>query len=614
MKKIAGYSIILLQILVVFTAKSQSAYPTENERRVSKGNTTYFIDPVNGSDDHTGIRSGHAWKTFNPVNRLILSAGDKVEILSPGTFNESLVLIARGKPSAHVHVHFAPGVYNFYRDQAFKTKFNISNTNDTPDSLKAIALYIQSSAFTDIAGSGAKLVMHGKMLETCVDHSSHVDLTGMTYDYYRPTVSELRVLNTGTDFADLEVNPLSWYTIRDSVLTWEGEGWRYQPISLWQVLDPKTGDLQRTDINMNGIRYAETGKNRIRAWFARNPGFTTGLIYQNRDITRDCTGIFLRRNNNIRLRNVRINFMHGMGIVSQFCENIEIDSLTVRPDPASGLTCAAWADILHFSGCRGKIVISHSYLSGANDDAINVHGTYLRIVGSPRQDQILVRFMHNQTYGFDAFSIGDSIALIRGRSLLQYDSNVVLKIQEINDKDFLLTLKKPLTSSPDVKDAVENISWTPQVWIHHTTITRIPTRGILVTTRKKVILENNSLERTHSSGISIADDAGSWYESGMVRDVTIRKNNFSFCGEPVIILSPENTVKDSGYVHHNISITNNVFHLQSSHALFAKSTSGINIAGNRFYIIDFSKKSSDLFQFQDCQLIRQTGNQLLKMN
>jgi hypothetical protein len=306
--------------------------------------------------------------------------------------------------------------------------------------------------------------------------------------------------------------------------------------------------------------------------------------------------------------------MHGMGIVSQFCDNVEIDSLTVRPDPASGLTCAAWADILHFSGCRGKIVISHSYLSGANDDAVNVHGTYLHIVGSPQPDQLLVRFMHNQTYGFDAFSIGDSIGLIHSESLLQYDSNVVVKIQEINDKDFLLTLKRPLTSSPDVKDVVENVSWTPTVWIHHTIITRIPTRGILVTTRKKVLLENNFFGRTHSSAISIADDARSWYESGMVRGVTIRKNNFSFCGEPVINISPENTVKGNACVHHNISITNNVFHLQSSHALFAKSTSGINISNNKFYVIDISKTFKDLCLFQDCTVIRQAGNQLLKMN
>ena len=60
------------------------------------------------------------------------------------------------------------------------------------------------------------------------------------------------------------------------------------------------------------------------------------------------------------------------------------------------------------------------------------------------------------------------------------------------------------------------------------------------------------------SGIFIADDARSWFESGMVRDVTIRNNNFIECGAPVILIAPENKCND-GYVHRNITITNNLF-------------------------------------------------------
>lgn len=599
-KTVAGKTYQFAGSSITGQEHAATTYPEEGERKVSKGNCTYYIDPVKGSDDYSGTRRTSAWKTFMPVNRLILSAGDKVEIIAPGAFNESLALIARGKKTAHVRVRFAPGLYHFYRERAFKTKLNISNTNDTPDSLKAIAVHIQASSFTDVEGSGATLVMHGKMMETFIDHSSYVDIHGLTYDYYRPTISEMKVLETGADFADLEVNPNSWYAIRDSALTWVGEGWQYQPISLWQVLDTVTDDLQRVNIEMNGLRYEETGKNRIRVRFAGNPGFQKGLIYQNRDITRDCAGIFLQRSEHIGIRNVSIYYMHGMGVVSQFCENISIDSLSVRPNPATGLTCAAWADILHFSGCRGKIRISHSYLSAANDDAVNVHGTYLRIMEAPRPDQLLVRFMHNQTYGFDAFAAGDSIALIHHESLLQYDSNIVIKSEPLNNREFLLTLKKPLAVSPRANDVVENTSWTPEVWIHHTTIARIPTRGILVTTRKKATIENNLFKGTHYSAVCIADDAGSWFESGMVKDVTIRNNTFSFCGAPVISISPENTVSGTGYVHHNIAVTDNIFQLQSNLALYAKSTSGIRITGNRFCLAGQPGNTNNLFRLEDC--------------
>ena len=83
------------------------------------------------------------------------------------------------------------------------------------------------------------------------------------------------------------------------------------------------------------------------------------------------------------------------------------------------------------------------------------------------------------------------------------------------------------------------------------------------------------------SGILIADDARSWFESGRVRDVTIRNNNFMECGGPVILISPEND-RNEGYVHRNIAITNNRFQLTGTNAIFAKSVDGLKITDNLF--------------------------------
>lgn len=587
-------------------AQTPRSYPAIAKRHQSPGKTTYYINPQTGHDSNTGTTSKKPWKTFKPLNSLLLTAGDKVEILAPGDFNESLVLMARGNSSAHVTINFAPGVYNFYPSNAFKRQFHISNTNDKPYELKAIALYLNNCRFVDIKANGAKILLRGKMIETCVDHSETISISGITYDYFRPTVSELQVMNTGPNFADLEIHPDSKYSIKDSLLTWEGEGWRHKPIELWQALDLRTGDLQRTDIAVNDIKYAETGSNMVRAYFKKDPGFKTGLIYQNRDVTRDCAGIFMQRSKNVNLKNIRINFMHGMGVVSQFCENIRMDGVSVKPDLKSGRTCAAWADILHFSGCRGKIEIKNSYLSGANDDAINVHGTYLRIIESPKPNQVRVRFMHDQTYGFDAFTAGDSVAFIHPKSLQQYSDNVVLNVKKLNDKEILLTLKNPVSGDIKSKDVVENVTWTPQVWIHHDTIAKIPTRGVLVTSRRKVIIENNIFQHTHMSAISIANDAASWYESGMVKNLTIRHNRFVQCGEPVIIICPENT-QSNGAVHQNISIINNNFDLQGQQILSAKSTSSIQFMNNNIKakkIVDIK----DMMTLKDCTGVKISGN------
>ncbi|MDN5285888.1 MAG: hypothetical protein JWR38_2162 [Mucilaginibacter sp.] len=585
---------------------ARPSYPIAANRHQSPGKTVYYINPQSGDDQTKGTDIKKPWKTFKPVNRLILSTGDQVKIVAPGDFHESLVLTAHGTSAAHVSISFAPGTYNFYPDSALKKQFHISNTNDTPYALKAIALYVNNSRFVDIKALGAKIVLRGKMIETCVDHSENISISGISYDYYRPTVSELQVTNTGSNFADLKIHPDSKYSIKDSLLTWEGEGWRHQSIALWQVLDPKTGELQRTNIAVDGIKYAETGNNMVRAYFAKDPGFKTGLIYQNRDVTRDCAGIFMQRSKNISLKNIHIYFMHGMGVVSQFCQNISMDDISVKPDPTSGRTCAAWADILHFSGCRGKIMISNSYLSGANDDAINVHGTYLKIIQSPKPKQIKVRFMHNQTFGFDAFASGDSVAFIRSESLQQYSDNVVTSMQKLNDKEFILTLKQPLPAHINPNDVIENITWTPQVWIHHDTIAKIPTRGVLVTTRRKVVIENNIFQRTHMSAISVANDAASWYESGMVKDMTIRNNQFLKCGEPAIIFCPENTQSD-GAVHQNIAIVNNQFDLQGLHVLSAKSTSNIKFTSNTIKT-EKTANVKDMMQLKDCSGVVISGN------
>lgn len=584
-------------------------YLSASDRTKSPGGTTYYIDPRKGNDRNAGTWQTSPWRAFNRLNRLIMYPGDRV-IVSPGTFHRSLYIISKGSARNPVRIIFKPGRFDFYPDSAYKSAFQISNTNDVPDGLKAVALYVSGSKFLKIKGAGSKIMLRGKMIETCIAYSENISIQGLSYDYYRPTVSEMGITRLGENTAEITVNSSSRYSIKDSVLWWEGEGWRAAPGWYWQVFDPKTGSVERTDLKLNGVKFADRGNGKVIAHFDKNPGFREGLIYQNRDVVRDCAGVFMQYSKNIRLKNIRIYFMHGMGVVSQFCENIKMDSLIVRPDEKSGRTCAAWADILHFSGCSGKIEVANCYLSGANDDAINVHGTHLRIVERTAKDQIRVRFMHGQTYGFAAFMPGDSIELVHAKTLNPFMENVVVKAERLNDKEFLLTLKKEVPESLSADDVVENITRTPQVWVHHTVITRIPTRGILVTSRRRVVLENNVFERVRMSAVLIEDDAESWYESGPVRNVAIRNNHFIECGSPVISIHPENGINDKP-VHKNIAITNNLFELTGdSKVLYAKSTSGIDVSGNR--IQSGETAIGVLTEFKDCLDINLTGNQIIK--
>jgi hypothetical protein len=114
------------------------------------------------------------------------------------------------------------------------------------------------------------------------------------------------------------------------------------------------------------------------------------------------------------------------------------------------------------------------------------------------------------------------------------------------------------------------------------TVRHIPTRGFLCATRRKVLIEDNDFHATHMAGILVSSDAGSWFESGCVRDMTIRNNRFHHCGEPVIHIDPCNSAPNDAF-HQNIRIESNTFHLRDKSAIGAKSTSGLRVSGNSIH-------------------------------
>ena len=144
---------------------------------------------------------------------------------------------------------------------------------------------------------------------------------------------------------------------------------------------------------------------RFEGHFSPNQ-FQAGNVLTFRDPYRDNCGGFIHHSKDISLENLQLHFMHGLGIVSQFSENISLLKVAVAPRKNSGRIIAAFADCFHFSGCKGLVRIDSCFTSGSHDDPINVHGTHLKITSVDATKKMIVRFMHHQTYGFDAFLAG----------------------------------------------------------------------------------------------------------------------------------------------------------------------------------------------------------------
>ena len=181
----------------------------------------------------------------------------------------------------------------------------------------------------------------------------------------------------------------------------------------------------------------------------------------------------------------------------------------------------------------------------------------------------------------------------------------------------IIELTRPIPRGMLKGDCLENLSWNPSLTVRNCRFESVNTRGLLVTTRGKVLIEGNTFYRTGMNAILIADDAMSWYESGPVEDVVIRGNEFVECAynstpnNYAIAIAPENhiLVKDY-YVHHNIRIENNIFKVYDAPLMTARSVDGLTFKNNKIiqtHLMDPGVNKPS-FKIVACRHVQISGN------
>ncbi len=544
----------------------------------------------------------------------------------PNSFSNSVAAISKAIETAskveNSVIIFPKGRYDIWPEGATTKEYFISNTStneECPSKFKTIGIFLKNIKNLKIEGSGSTIIYHGKMITFDLDSCENVMILNLTLDFERPTMSEAKIVNIKDNYVDLAVHKDSKYKIIDKHVVWYGESWSSKLLHTIE-LDSSTETMHYSSWNniFNNSEVEEISFNYLRFQIPKDFRTSIGNIVTVRDIIRDQVGMFILNSKNITLTDVNMNYMHGLGIVSQFSENITMNHVVCAPNPSSGRIIASSADFMHFSGCKGLIDINNCIFSGAHDDPINIHGTHLRIIKQLADNKIIVRFMHGQSYGFNSFFKGDDIDFIHAKDLTIFGNNKIKDINKLNNYEIELTLESPLPKNIETNDCVENITWTPNVHIHDCKFSRTNTRGILLTTRRNVTIENNTFFRLGMNAILIGDDAMSWFESGLVKDVLIKGNKFIDCGynggpgNAVIAIAPENTVIDINKpVHKNIRIEDNIFETYDYPILFAKSTKGLTFKGNKIIRTNLLKPCSDnkfTLSFDACSDVKIEGN------
>ncbi len=505
----------------------------------------------------------------------------------------------KGRP---VTIELQNADYHLYRSSASAYLYYVSNTTseaENPDATKHIGLWLKGLKNVTIDGRGARLVMHGEMTGFVIDSCRNIRLEHFTLTSADPTVPEMTVTETGPKHMVVRVHPQSQYTLEDGRLSFRGEGWAWSK-GIAQIYDPEKDITWRSWMPLNdteSITEEEPGV--LRFEYDHAPDARPGQVFQMRDSFRDEVCGLIQYSRNVRLEDLHIAFTSNFSIVSQMARDITLHHLTFEPEAGGGRTCAGFADFVHCSGCSGRILVEDSRFVGAQDDPINVHGTHLAVQEFISPKQLRLRYMHSQSYGFQSFLKGDRVELVDPHTLLPLGAFRVKDSRMESPRELVVTFTKPVPKEIMETEGlvVENTTWTPEVVIRNNYFARIPTRGILVSTRRKVLIENNTFFRMMYSGVLIADDARSWFESGPVRDVTIRDNHFIECGNPVIKIAPEND-RNEGCVHRGIRIENNRFDLSGPLAVYARSVDGLRIFGNT--ILRNGEKVSGAVETPEC--------------
>ncbi len=501
-----------------------------------------------------------------------------------------------------VVIQFEKGRYDFYPEGALKRTYYISNHDQ--DNPKTVGIEIEHFNNVTLKGKGTDLMFHGRMLPLALIESSNVKIQDLNIDFEKPQIAQVKIISNDTIGGSIVFEAAPWvkYKIKDSTFYNTGEGWEMQPTSgiafenATKHIIFNSGDIR---VGTKGVSELSAGKIIAHHW--KNKKLIPGTVIAMRSWHRPAPGIFVHKGKNIRFENVKVHYAEGMGLLAQLTENIYMDGFGVclrgKNDPRYFTT---QADATHFSGCKGEIVSKNGLYEGMMDDAINIHGTYLKMIKKLDDRTVIGKYMHEQSYGFDWGNIQDTVQFIKSKTMDLWDAkNTIVSITPIksnsNDpiKEFRIEFAKALNPEVDPSKTdigIENLSWTPSVIFTGNTIRNNRARGALFSTPKPTLVANNLFDHTSGCAILLCGDSNGWYETGSCRDITIRNNKFINAltsmyqfTSAVISIYPEipDLAGQKNYFHSGIRILDNQFETFDKPILYAKSVDGLIFKGNQ---------------------------------
>lgn len=530
-----------------------------------------------------------------------------------------------------VRLVFSPGTYRVTKEHAEVREVHTSNTDSVRFPQKHIGILVEDQKNLILDGQGSQILFEGNMMALAVMQSENIRVENLSWDFQIPSTSELTVFDFDEDHLTIDYFVPAYfnYEIVDG-----GKG------ILWQSEKNSEGNFYWTEKNAHrnyGVQIKYPTEMMGRSYHSHINPFAgvsniekleNGLLrfsYQNSfpvktvkgmnyqllsNAERQTAGAFVFESKDVYFDQVRVSYMHGFGFLVQMAENVYFNRMRFETDIETGKNTSSYADGIHVSGAKGKIEITNSFFNNTHDDPINIHGTFTRAERLIDEHTIQLNYIHAQQGGFQQFHPGDKVIFYTRDTLESSDNEKEYTVKKVqgpdknNLKSMVVEFEEKLPSYLDEKIGhepryvAENITYTPEILIKNNDFKNVFTRMILVTSRKKVVIEDNRFDAPTMPTLFFSNDSDEWYESGPIRDLVIRNNTFKvrtigltwWKYAPAIYFHP--VTKGGQFpsaenpIHKNILIEGNTFYLESDGALRAESVENLRFINNKIYRLD----------------------------
>lgn len=515
---------------------------------------------------------------------------EKITIKKCDDYNEQAYIFYKtlSEHNEDVEINLENKVYVIGGKYAYTDYLYISNNDH---GLKKIAFPLINKKNITINGNGATLKFVGRILPFWIDQSENITIKNLTIEYERTFFTQGKIEEVKNDLIGIKIDKNDYpYEISKDKALFIGRDYSSSYIH----------GLLEYDINKRGPKYGaddiffkdgeeykcyeENGCLYIKSLYDYLPTVGNMIVIKHEE--RFVPGIALNSSSNILIQDVNIRQAGTMGIVAQYCKNIEIKGIQVATDRTKDHLMSTNADATHFVGCSGHIEVTDCLFESQLDDAINVHGNFFEVDKIVNPSRIIAVINHFQQVGVFGFEKGHRLSIINKMTMLEEFEVIITNILPLNDKYVEIEFDKELAFDPDKYYCIDDKDTYPTLYFAGNTVRANRARGLLLTSSKEMIIENNTIN-AEGAAIKISADTDYWYESGPVSKLIIRNNTMSseniFWGNAIIDIDPEmKELVEKEYFHNEIFINNNKIIMGSKPLIYGKSIKLLDISDNTY--------------------------------